>query len=548
MPSKQLTFDAAARLVPDGAVVSIGSSAGLNCPDRMLQAIGERFAREGAPGRLTLLLPIAAGDLYGLKGIDHLAQRGLIDTVIAGSYPSGPSSLPSPKIWELIGANEVAAYNVPSGLLYDMHRDVAGRRAGVFTRVGLDTFVDPRRQGCKMNDAAARRGEIVRLVTLEGTEWLHFPNIPPTVAIVRGTTADERGNVSMEHEGAVLGTVDLALAARNSGGLVIAQVERVTAAGTIPTQRVHLPSTLVDVVVVDPEQRQATEIDYDPTISGETQRPLSSFEPPPWSVDVVIARRAAMELATGDAVNLGFGISALVPAILIHEGQAGAVTWVIEQGAIGGVPVTGFAFGCAANAEAIVPSPQQFTYFQGGGFDCSLLSFMEIDAAGNVNVSRLSARPYLTAGVGGFADITAHAKRLVFSGYFRTGGIALDAGEGRLTIQKDGKIAKLVREVEHVTFSGRRAVEMGQDVTYVTERCVMKLTAAGPTIVEVAPGVDLQRDVLAQAAFPLQVAAGVATMDARLFWPAPVGLRLRTRERRWRVDAVEAGQTGRWRR
>ena len=209
---------------------------------------------------------------------------------------------------------------------------------------------------------------------------------------MRGTTADERGNVSMEHEGAVLGNVDLALAARNSGGLVIAQVKRVTAAGTIPTQRVHIPSTLVDVVVVDPEQRQATEIAYDPTISGEIQRPLSSFEPPAWSVDVVIARRAAVELAAGDAVNLGFGISALVPAILIHEGQAGAVTWVIEQGAIGGVPVTGFAFGCAANAEAIFPSPQQFTYFQGGGFDCSLLSFMEVDVEPATSTSPGSPR------------------------------------------------------------------------------------------------------------------------------------------------------------
>ena len=533
MANKVLSCDDAARLIPEGAVVSIGSSAGLNCPDRVLRAIGERFAREGAPARLTLLLPIAAGDMYGIKGIDHLAQRGLIDTVVAGSYPSGPSSLPSPRIWEMIGANEVAAYNVPSGILYDMHRDAAAKRAGVITKVGLDTFVDPRRLGCKMNDAAARRGEIVRLLTLDGDTWLHFPNIYPTVAIVRGTTADERGNVSMEHEGAVLGTVDLALAARNSGGLVIAQVKRVTAAGSIPAQRVHLPATLVDVVVVDPDQRQATEILYDPAISGETRRPLSSFDPPAWTVDTVIARRAALELASGDAVNLGFGISAIVPAILIHEGQADAVTWVIEQGAIGGVPLTGFAFGCSANAEAILPSPQQFTYFQGGGFDSSLLSFMEIDAAGNVNVSRLSARPYLTAGVGGFVNITANAKRVVFSGYFRTAGLDVSADGGTLSIRKDGKIAKLVPEVEHVTFSGRRAIELGQDVTYVTERCVMKLTPEGPTVVEVAPGVDLRRDVIDQAGFPLRVAPSVAAMDPRLFSPAPMGLRLKQRERRW---------------
>jgi propionate CoA-transferase len=526
MIRKLRSFEEAAVLVPDGAVVSIGSSAGLNCPERMLRAIGDRFAREGAPARLTLLLPMAAGDMYGVHGIDHLAQRGLIEAVIAGSYPSGPSSKPTPRIWQMISANEVAAYNVPSGIMYDMHRDAAAKRAGVLTKVGIDTFVDPRLQGCKMNDAAAARGDIVRRVEFGGDTWLHFPNIPPTVAIVRGTTADERGNVSMEHEGALLGNLDLALAARNCGGLVIAQVKRMTAAGTIPAQRVHIPSTLVDVVVVDPEQQQATEIDYDPSISGETQRPLSSFEAPRWSVDVVIARRAAMELATGDAVNLGFGISALVPAILVGEGLAGAVTWTIEQGATGGVPVTGFAFGCAANPEAIIPSPQQFTYFQGGGFDCSLLSFMEVDVAGNVNVSRLAARPYLTAGVGGFADITAHARKIVFSGYFRTGGLSVSADAGRLAIQKEGRIAKLVRDVEHVTFSGRRALEQAKDILYVTERCVLKLTAEGPTVIEVAPGIDLRRDVLDQAGFPLTVADTVKTMDARLFSPAPIGLQL----------------------
>jgi acyl CoA:acetate/3-ketoacid CoA transferase len=532
MRQKIISAAAAARLIPDDAVVAIGSSAGLNCPDLVLQAIGERYAAEEQPRGLTVFSPIAAGDMYGIKGIDHLARPGLIDTIIGGSYPSGPSSLPSPAIWELITRDEVAAYNLPSGVLYDMVRDAAAKRPGVLTKVGLDTFVDPRLDGGKMNAAAARRGDIVRLVEFAGESWLHFPNHPPQVAIIRGTTADERGNISMEHEGAVLGMVDLALAARNCGGIVICQVKRTTAAGTIPTHSVHIPSTLVDYIVVDPDQMQATEIRYDPAISGEVRRPLSSFEPEPFTVDKVIARRAAMELADDSAVNLGFGISALVPKILIEEGQAEAVTWAIEQGAVGGVPLTGFAFGCAANAQAIFPTPQQFTYFQGGGFDCSLLSFLEVDADGSVNVSRLPSRPYLTAGCGGFVDITARARKLVFSGYFTAGGLKVSAEDGGLRIEQEGKIAKFVPAVGHVTFSGRNALERGQDITYVTERCVLTLHPEGLTVVEVAPGISLERDVLARAGIPLRVASDVRTMDARLFRPEPMGLELAPRAAR----------------
>ena len=315
MRQKIISAADAAKLIPDGAVVAVGSSAGLNCPDFVLKAIGKRYGAEQRPQGLTMFLPIAAGDMYGIKGIDHLARPGLIDTIVAGSLPSGPSSLPSPAIWEMIGRDEIAAYNLPSGVLYDMARDAAAKRPGVLTKVGLDTFVDPRLDGGKMNAAAGRRGDIVNVVEFAGDTWLHFPNLPPQVAIIRGTTADERGNISMEHEGAVLGMVDLALAARNCGGIVICQVKRTTAAGSIPTHSVHIPSTLVDYIVVDPDQMQATEIRYDAAISGEVRRPLSSFEPEPFTVDKVIARRAAMELTDDSAVNLGFGISALVPKI-----------------------------------------------------------------------------------------------------------------------------------------------------------------------------------------------------------------------------------------
>jgi propionate CoA-transferase len=521
--SKIISAERAAELIPDGAIVTVSSSSGLGCPDAVLAAIGARFDRSGSPRQITTLHPIAAGDMYGIKGIDHLAKPGLLKTIVAGSYPSGPSTAEPPLIWQMIGANTVAAYNIPSGILFDMHRDAAAKRPGVFTKVGLDTFVDPERQGCAMNAAAAE--PVVKKVSLEGEEWLFFKAIIPQVAIIRATTADERGNLTYEHEGAYLGSLDQALAVRNNGGIVIAQVKRVAKAGTLKPHDVFVPGILVDHIVVAPDQMQTTQTAYDPAISGEIFRPLDSFRVPPFDVPKVIARRVAMELRHGTAVNLGFGISANVPRILLEEGLHGAVTWVIEQGAVGGVPLLDFQFGCASNAEAIVPSPYQFTYFQGGGFDCSLLSFLQIDRFGSVNVSKLSARPHVTAGAGGFVDITSSAKKIVFSGTFNAGA-KLAVENAAIRIDKEGKVKKLVPEVEHVSFSGRRAVAQGQEITYVTERCVMKLTPDGVMVTEIAPGIDLERDVLAQSDFPLIVANDLTVSPDRLYRPEPIGLAL----------------------
>ncbi|MGH7067133.1 MAG: acyl CoA:acetate/3-ketoacid CoA transferase [Acetobacteraceae bacterium] len=519
-----LSSDEAASLIPDGAIVSISSSAGLGCPDAVLAAIGRRFEESGAPRGITTLHPIAAGDMYGIKGMDHLARPGLLARVLAGSYPSGPSRAEPPLIWQMVSADAVAAYNIPSGILFDMHRDAAARRPGVLTKVGLDTFVDPDHEGCAMNSRAAAE-PVVRKLEFAGEEWLFFPAIVPAFAIIRATTADERGNLSYEHEGGYLGPLDQALAAHNNGGIVIAQVKRLAKAGTLRPQQVHVPGVLVDAIVVAPDQMQTTQTPYDPAISGELSRPLDSFATTPYGVAKVIARRVAQELRYGDAVNLGFGISANVPRILLEEGQHGAVTWVIEQGAIGGVPLLDFQFGCASNAEAMVPSPYQFTYFQGGGFDVSLLSFLQIGPDGSVNVSRLASRPHVTAGAGGFVDITAHARRIVFAGLFAVGA-DLSVSDAGLAIRREGKLRKLVRAVDQVTFSGRRAAALGQHAIYVTERCVLELVEDGLAVTELAPGVDLERDVLAQAEFPLRVPAPPRRMDQELFSPSPIGLRL----------------------
>ncbi|MGO4437128.1 acyl CoA:acetate/3-ketoacid CoA transferase [Rhizobium sp. RAF56] len=522
--NKHISPAEAASLIPDGAVVSVSSSSGLGCPDLMLKAIGERFETTGHPRDLTTLHPIAAGDMSGIKGIDHIARKGLLKRIIGGSYPSGPSSAEPPLIWQMIGNDEVAAYNVPSGILFDMHREAAAKRPGVLTKVGLETFVDPKRQGCAMNARAAAE-PVVKRIEFEGEEWLYFKAIAPQVAIIRATTADERGNLTYEHEGAYLGGLDQALAARNNGGIVIAQVKRIAKEGSLKPHDVRVPGMLVDYVIVDPEQKQTTQTLYDPAISGEIFRPLDSFRVPEFNIQKVIARRVAQELQSGSCVNLGFGISANVPRILMEEGLHGAVTWVIEQGAVGGVPLLDFAFGCASNADAFMPSPYQFTYFQGAGFDASLLSFLEIGRDGSVNVSKLSFRPHVTAGAGGFVDITARAKKIVFSGMFNAGA-KLSISDDRLIIEKEGKLKKLVDAVEHVTFSGPRGVAQGQDITYVTERCVMKLTADGIVLTEIAPGVDLKTHILDHSEFPLIVSDRLKVMDAALFREAPIGLTL----------------------
>jgi propionate CoA-transferase len=323
--SKVISASDAARLIPDGAVVTVSSSSALGCPDATLAAIGARFDTEGHPRNITTLHPIAAGDMWGVKGIDHLAKSGCLARILAGSYPSGPSSAEPPEIWKMITSDEIPAYNVPSGIMFDIHREAAAKRPGVLTKVGMDTFVDPVHQGCAMN-AKAAADPIVKRVHFNGDEWLFFPSIVPQVAIIRATTADERGNLSYEHEGGILGPLDQALAVRNNSGVVIAQVKRLAAAGTLRPHDVVVPGILVDYIVVAPEQLQTTHTAYEPAISGEVFRPLSSFETPKFDIAKVIARRVAQELRDGDAVNIGFGISANVPRILIEEGRHGAVT------------------------------------------------------------------------------------------------------------------------------------------------------------------------------------------------------------------------------
>jgi propionate CoA-transferase len=513
----------AADLIRDADTVTVSSSSALGCPDAVLAALGQRFAETGSPRNLTTIHPIAAGDMYGVLGIDHIAVPGLLREVIAGSYPSGPSSMTPPRIWQMIENDEVNAYNFPSGVLFQMHRSVAAKQPGVFSQVGVDTFIDPRREGGRMNRSTPAAH--VRVERIDAQEWLFYPSIVPDVAIIRATTADEYGNLTFEDEGSPLGALDQAYAAHNNGGIVIAQVRRLAQGHSLHPQHVRVPGILVDVVVVTPDQLQTTQTRDDPTISGQLRSPIERLSPVEFSLEKVIARRAALELRIGEIVNLGFGVSALVPHVLVEEGLAQEVSWVIEQGAVGGVPLRDFAFGCAQNPDAIMQSVDQFTLLQGGGFHRSMLSFLQIDRHGNVNVNLLPGKRHVTAGVGGFADITSSAPEISFIGSFTAGRRDISLQGGRLDIRSDGA-TKLVNDVASVTFSGAQALKRGQKVRYITERCVLELTPSGLRVIEIAPGIDLDRDIRAHCEFELAVSADLRLMDAALFAPEPIGIEL----------------------
>ena len=506
---------AVSRLVRPGATVSVSASSGLACPDRLLAVLGDAFGETGSPADLTVINPIAAGDMFGIRGIDHLARDGLLRQVLAGSFPSGPSSLAPPRIRTMIDENRVAAWNLPSGVLFQMHAAGATHQPGVLTKIGLDTFVDPRRAGGALNDVTPR--DFVQVVTFAGEEWLHYPPLCPDVALIRGTTADTHGNITTEHEGAPLGILEQALATHNNGGIVIAQVKRLAQAGSLAAQGVRVPGAIVDAVVVVPDQMQTTEIRYDPVLSGEIMGPVDHIEPLPWGIEKVLARRASGELKQGWIVNLGFGICSGIPRVFHEEGRGDHVTWVTEQGAVGGFPVTGPGFGCALNPDAVLPAPSQFTLLQGGGCDAACLSFMQVDQFGNVNVSRLAGRSHVSAGIGGFADITEAASKLIFVGTFMAGNNGLVVGNGQLAIESNAGKPKFVPDVDQVSFSGRRALERGAEVIYVTERCVIRLRPEGLVVTEIAPGIDLERDILGCAEVKLLVANDVRLMATSLF-------------------------------
>ena len=502
---------AVAMIRPGDTVVIGGSGGGLLEPDLLLATLGRCFTEGGAPGDLTLVHTTGIGDREG-GGMDHLAHPGLARRIIAGNWGMAP------RMSRLAVENAFEAYNFPQGVMSQLFREIAGGRPGLVTHVGIGTFCDPRLEGGRLNEVTTT--DLVEVVQLAGREWLFYPALDLDVCLIRGTTADEDGNLSLEQEGARLETLAMAQATRNRGGLVIAQVKQVARAGSLDPRSVVVPGICVDVVVVHPGQRQLVTHDFNPAFSGGTKAALTSLAPFPLDQRKVVARRALAEIVDGDVVNLGVGIADGVALVAAEEGWSEAFTLTIEQGLVGGIPARGVIFGVATNPVAMLDQPAQFDFYDGGGLDIAFLGFAQVDRLGDVNVSRFGSR---LVGTGGFVNISQNASTVVFCGTFTAGGLDARPAGGRLTIGTEGRHGKFVERVEQVTFSAAEARRRGQRILYVTERAVFRLGEAGLVLTEVAPGVDVRRDVVGLLGFPVEVAADLATMDPAIFAEAPLG-------------------------
>ena len=511
--NKVVSLAEAAALVRSGDTICTSGFVGIGTPDDLLAGLERRFLETGEPRNLTLLFAAGQGDGKE-QGLNRLGHDGLLKRVVGGHWGL------IPKVGRLAIENRIEAYNLPQGVISHLYRDIAAGKPGTFTKVGLRTFVDPRQSGGKVNDATTE--ELVRLLEFDGEEWLFYKAFPIHIALIRGTTADPAGNLSMEREALTLDNLAMAMAAKNSGGLVIAQVERVAELHTLHPRTVKIPGIMVDAVVVaEPANHHQTYATvYSPAFSQELRVPLGSLPPMPLDERKLIARRAAMELPANGVVNLGIGMPEGVASVANEEKILSFITMTAEPGVIGGVPASGLNFGAAVNTDAIIDQNQQFDFYDGGGLDLTVLGMAECDAQGNVNVSRFGPK---LAGAGGFINISQNARSVVFTGTFTAGGLRIAVDDGELRILQEGRAKKFVAEVEQITFNGAYAAERAQPVLYVTERCVFRRSHEGLELIEVAPGIDIERDILAHMGFR-PVINTPDVMDRRIFREAMMGL------------------------
>lgn len=512
---KMVSAEEAAMLVQDGQTISTGGFVSCACPEALSKALENRFLKTGHPRDLTLFFAAGQGHRDGTGG-DHYGHEGMVRRVIGGHWDRAKS------LGDLALANKIEAYNLPQGVITHMYRDIAAHNIGTITHVGLNTFVDPRKGGGKLNDVT--KEDLVSLIEIEGEERLLYRTFPIDVVLLKGSYADEYGNCTVHREIGPLDVTAMAQACKNSGGKVIVQVEKIVEAGSLDPKLVKIPGIYVDSIVVGSREDnlQCLGTEYDGSFTGEYRVPVGAIEHVPLNQRKIIARRAAMELPENAIVNLGTGVPEVIANVAAEEGISDYMTLTVEAGSIGGVPAGGTQFGASANPMAILEHNVQFDFYQGGGLDVAFLGLAETAPNGDLNVSKFGER---LAGAGGFIDITQNAKKVCYCGTFTAKGLKVSCNDGELKIEEEGSKKKFVKEVEHVTFSGDYAVKVKQPVLYITERAVFELREDGLTLIEIAPGMDLKRDILDQMEFMPHLAKDLKRMDIRIFRDSPMGLK-----------------------
>ncbi|NTZ17460.1 acyl CoA:acetate/3-ketoacid CoA transferase [Paenibacillus sp. JMULE4] len=508
--SKVMTAEEAVANIPDDSTITIGGLISILCPEKVISALGHRFDSCGSPSNLTVITPVRVGwDKERTTGLDHLAKPGMLKRLISGSF----NVKESPRITEMIRSNQIEAYSFSMGTLFHLIRSMAGGNKGMFTQVGLQTYVDPRIEGGRLNERTTE--SLNEVIEVAGEEYLYYRPLPVHAAIIRGTTADEDGNVSLEHEPVTLAGLEMAMAAKANGGYVIVQAKRLAAKGSMHPRSIAVPGILVDAVVIDPEQKQSLLEYHHPSWTGEIKAPIDDIaEPLPLDTRKIILRRAAEELAPGSVVNLGVGIPVSLPQLLIEEHFFDQVTFSLEHGAVGGIPMGEEVFGAHINPTAILTSPQAFDYYHSGSLSASLLGFAQIDGAGNVNVSKFNG---IFRGSGGFIDIVHRTKKILFCGTLTSGGLEVRIRDGKLAVVKEGRHKKFIPQVEHLTFNADAARQKGQAPLYITERAVFRLGEEGLVLAEYAPGIDIEKEILPYIDFPVTIDPAVRPMSSHIF-------------------------------
>ena len=513
--TKIMSSDDAIALIKDGDTVAVGGFIGCGHPEELTLKIHECFLKKRTPNSLTLVYAAGQGDSKE-KGLNHFGEEGLISKVVGGHWGLAP------KLAKLAIENKIQAYNLPQGVISHLYRDIAAGKPGTITHVGLKTFVDPRIDGGRLNDIT--KEDIVKVIEIDNNEYLLYKAFPINVALIRATYADEYGNATLEKEAVTLDGLSMAQAAKNSGGIVILQVEQVVENGTLDPRKVKIPGILVDAIVISkPENHMQTFAEkYNPSYNGEVKMSVNNLKGLKLDERKIISRRAAMELIPNAITNLGIGVPEGISMVASEEGIGSQIKLTLESGPIGGIPAGGLSFGAAVNPESILDQSSQFDFYDGGGLDLAFLGLAQCDETGNINVSKFGPK---IAGCGGFINITQNSKKVVFCGTFTAGGLKIEINQGTLNVIQEGKVNKFIKTVEQITFSGDYAVAVAQPVLYITERAVFELSNKGLVLTEIAPGVDLEKDVLAHMDFKPIISENLALMDKRIFQEKAMSLK-----------------------